>query len=311
MDQQDQAAQLAALLSNIMSKPQFDEKAIIALIEKHSVAPSVQRYEVKGAEPVEISGAHAKLSRVVHWLGLRVPVYLYGGAGSGKTTLAKQAAQALSLPFYQYGALMTKYDVDNRTTLQGDVLKSTFYEWFTSGGVMLLDEIDSSRPEALVQWNDAIRGGEGTVATFSNGETVKKHKDAVVIVAANTVGTGANSVYVGRNKLDAATLDGFIKLEIEYDETVETTLARGHSDWLELCRTFRQASDKLQLKVIISPRAIDFGARSLSADSSTDNFKLTVKEKIRSGMDSDQWSALCREAGQHNELVTRLGLVAL
>jgi hypothetical protein len=54
----------------------------------------------------------------------------------------------------------------------------------------------------------------------------KRHPDFVCIAAANTVGTGADRLYSGRNKLDAATLDRFAigKVLMNYDERVESIL---------------------------------------------------------------------------------------
>jgi hypothetical protein len=46
-----------------------------------------------------------------------------------------------------------------------------------------------------------------------------------VCAAANTYGTGADALYVGRNQLDAATLDRFYVVEMDYDRKLEAKLA--------------------------------------------------------------------------------------
>jgi len=50
---------------------------------------------------------------------------------------------------------------------------------------------------------------------------VARHPDTVIIATANTYGTGANRQYVGRNQLDAATLDRFAGGMIEADYSQE------------------------------------------------------------------------------------------
>lgn len=308
----DQAAQLAALFAQIMSKPQFDEAEIVKLIKEHSNAPQVQRYELPSTEAVEIQGAHEKLPEIVEWLALGVPVYLVGAAGSGKSTIAAQAAKALGRDYYEYGALMTKYDVDNRTTLQGDTIESKFYHWYKNGGVLLLDEMDSSQAAALVQWNNAIRGGAGTLATFSNGETVAKHPEAIAIAAANTVGDGASGQYVGRSRLDKATLDGFAYVTMDYDPNVLETLSRGVSLWSDLCAAFRKAAAETKSQHIISPRANDFGSRLLSAKGDdAETVRRTVRAVIKKGLDADQWRNLCTVAARHAPQVNGLDLASL
>ena len=55
---------------------------------------------------------------------------------------------------------------------------------------------------------------------------IASHKDFVCIGAANTVGTGADRMYSGRNKLDGSTLDRFMvgKVMVDYDRNVEEQL---------------------------------------------------------------------------------------
>jgi cobaltochelatase CobS len=50
---------------------------------------------------------------------------------------------------------------------------------------------------------------------------VAKHKDFVLIAGANTIGQGADRQYVGRQQIDAATLDRFVLLDWPYDPRIE------------------------------------------------------------------------------------------
>jgi len=87
-----------------------------------------------------------------------------------------------------------------------------------------------------------------------NGKTVKKHKNFVFICAANTYGKGADRRYVGRNALDAATLDRFIVIDFNYDEALEDSLC-GNKEWLKKVRKIRAKAEELKLDIVVSPRA--------------------------------------------------------
>lgn len=308
----DAGAQLAALIGQLAGQS-VNEDRVKQLIKENAAAPVIQRYELPGdLPPVDIQGAHEKLPEIVDWLAAGVPVYLVGPAGSGKSTIAAQAAQALGREYFEYGAIMTKYDLDNRTTLTGEVIESAFYTWFTCGGVLLLDEMDSAQAAALVQWNNAIRGGAGTRATFSNGETAEKHPDAVVIAAANTVGDGASAQYVGRTRLDKATLDGFVYVTMDYDTKILETLSRGHDQWRAICDAYRMAALANNSQHIISPRAYDFGARLLSGKGETDDaLKQAARAVLKKGLDRDQWRNLSTTAARHAQQIDQLDLASL
>ena len=131
---------------------------------------------------------------------------LVGPAGSGKTTLAAQVAQALNLEFYFTGALQTKYDIIGFIDGNGIYHRTAFRNAFENGGVFLWDEIDSSDARAMVAFNSAL---ENDTADFPDGN-VKRHPDFISIASANTYGRGADRMYIGRNHLDAATLDRFV-----------------------------------------------------------------------------------------------------
>ena len=57
----------------------------------------------------------------------------------------------------------------------------------------------------------------------------KQHKDFVLVASANTVGKGANRIYVGRNAQDEASLDRFRigQVEMDYDRALEAIKETG------------------------------------------------------------------------------------
>lgn len=272
----DTAIQLTKLIASLLPQQQssgVDEKTLIALIKKHATK-TIEVKHIDLDETIEIKGAHPALETLVTMLKVRRRVYLVGPAGSGKTTLAVQAAKALGLDFYSTGAVMAPYELLGTLTAHGDYKETVLYRAYKNGGVWLGDEIDGYSPRALLAINQLLAND---VFTFPNGETVNKHADFVAVVAANTKGHGATREYCGRVQLDGASLDRFVELEVGYDEVLETRLAcaefmkfGGTSDdvpisWSYTVQGYRHAALKIGSIHIISPRASIDGAALLAA----------------------------------------------
>ena len=93
---------------------------------------------------------------------------------------------------------------------------------------------------------------------------IEKHKDFIIVLAGNTFGGGGTIDYVGRNKIDAATLDRFAFIYIDYDEKLENALS-SNADWCSLVQAYRQRAIDKKIRTIISPRATFNGEKLLSA----------------------------------------------
>ena len=91
---------------------------------------------------------------------------------------------------------------------------------------------------------------------------IKRHKNFYCIAAANTYGQGADRQYVGRNQLDAASIDRFIFIDWKYDETLERKLAN-NDKWVDYVQSIRRVIEKKEIRHIVSPRASFFGAKLL------------------------------------------------
>ena len=135
-------------------------------------------------EPGIVSGIrHKMFDPVLQIASLGINQMLVGPAGSGKTTLAAQVAQALNLEFYFTGALQTKYDIIGFIDGNGIYHRTAFRNAYENGGVFLWDEIDSSDARAMVAFNSAL---ENDSADFPDGN-VKRHPDFISIASANTL----------------------------------------------------------------------------------------------------------------------------
>jgi MoxR-like ATPase len=287
----------AAVAGAMASMPQpsadLDEERIIELIQTYSAQPAVITFEVRDGEGVRerITGLqHKQTPDVLGWLIAGVNVWLAGPAGSGKTTMAEQCAKALSLEFYSTGAVQNEYKLTGFIDAEGRTVRTAFREAFEHGGLFLWDEIDASAANALVAFNQALANES---FPFPDG-IVKKHPDFIAVAAANTFGNGATVEYVGRNRIDGATLDRFAQIEIEYDETLERELANqihpefGRS-WAIDVQSYRRAAKALGLRHLITPRASINGAKALRIGLPRTD---VVNNLIRRGLDKASWEKL-------------------
>lgn len=279
----DEAQQIAALMASLARKNPgaMDEakvRALIAEILKESGAGRESLSVTVGDLPaVEMDGQHESFPLLLAVAAARVPCMLVGPAGSGKTSAAHAAANALGLSFYcmSVGPQTSKSDFKGYRDANGLYHRTPLREAYEGGGVFLIDEIDAALPGTLTEMNAALAN---QFYTFGDGVRVDRHPDFIPVAAANTFGTGADRQYVGRNQLDAATLDRFFSLEWGYDEAFEAALvgikrARtyqtpGDSDmcpteWYEYVVSVRAAIATAKIRHVVSPRATIYGARLL------------------------------------------------
>ena len=213
--------------------------------------------EVKGLR-------HASLDKLILVASQKQPVLLVGMAGTGKTHAAEQVAEALGLEHYtmSVGAQTSKSDIIGYMHASGGYVPTMFRKAYEEGGVFLMDEIDAGNANVLIQVNAALSNG---LCAFPD-KMVKKHKDFIFVASANTFGNGANRQYVGRNQLDAATLDRFTTIVWNVDDKLEGDMVDNYkfgSAWLEVVRSLRNKANADQMRVLITPRATVKGAQLL------------------------------------------------
>ena len=203
----------------------------------------------------DLGTQHFQFEKLSKYVQTKNNIFLVGSAGSGKTTAARNIAKALNIKFYFTGAINSEYKLTGFIDAQGRIVNTEFRKAYENGGLFLFDEIDASFPQAILAFNAALANN---YMDFPDRK-VKRHKDFYCIAAANTFGTGADRQYVGRNQLDAATLDRFITLNWEIDETLEHELAKNY-EWVNYVQKARKAASKIGERHIISPRASMQGA---------------------------------------------------
>ena len=204
---------------------------------------------------VELEGiVHEKFDSVLKFVQANEPVFLTGPAGSGKNVLCQQVAKALGLNFYFSNAVTQEYKITGFTDAMGVFHESQFFKAFKNGGLFMLDEMDASIPEVLIILNAAIANRYFDFPAPIG--YVEAHPNFRVVAAGNTFGNGADYDYVGRNQLDAASLDRFAQVRVDYDPRIEEGCANGDSDLLNFCRKFRSATKKAGIRTVVSYRAI-------------------------------------------------------
>lgn len=209
---------------------------------------------------VRIDTAHQMLPIVLQMVVAGGVPFMVGPAGSGKTTLAQQIAKALKLDFYMAARVTAEFKLMGFVDAHGNVVRTQFREAYENGGVFLFDEVDASDPDAMTAFNAALSNG---VADFPDG-MVAMHKDFYAMAAGNTFGRGADRQYVGRNQLDAATLDRFDVVEIDYDEQFELEISPDR-EWTKYVQAVRAAVEIAKVRHVVSPRASIRGGKLLAS----------------------------------------------
>lgn len=209
---------------------------------------------------------HKQLEDLIKMVGQDLPLLMVGMAGTGKTHAAEQVAQALNLPFYamSVGAQTSKSDIIGFMHAGGEYVGTLFRQAYEHGGVFLMDEVDAGNANVLIQVNAAL---SNHYCAFPDG-MVKRHPDFRFIGTANTYGNGANRMYVGRNQLDAATLDRFTVMNWDIDSELEGAMVSGIKDgakWHKAIVALRLYIEDNQIRTLVTPRATVRGAKLLSS----------------------------------------------
>lgn len=196
---------------------------------------------------------HKDFDKIIQFTSQKIPLLLKGPAGIGKNICVEQAAKALNLELYRCNSPQDKFELRGFIDANGVYQETAYYKAFTKGGMLLLDEMDNAMATALIAVNDAISNGE---EEFPNGKKTM-HKDFRVVATANTWGNGKSSEYIGRNKIDAATLDRFVCWEFSYDKDLERLLYPD-DEILEVFWELRRVATENNLKQIFSMRGIKY-----------------------------------------------------
>lgn len=257
-------AALSAAMEEATPSAALDEGRVRELIAEAQLPQQTTLYHhidltKSDGTKIEIEGVRHKLfPKALSVIGCGLNLYLCGPAGSGKTTLGENIAEALGLTFEFNGAITSKFELFGFKDAAGTYHPTAFRRAFENGGIYLADEIDAWAPQPLLSLNAALANGWCDFPDMM----VKKHPDFRMMAAANTWGQGADREYVGRNQLDAASLDRFVFLAMDYDTDLERQIC-GNADWARRVQSIRKAVFSQKARMVVSPRASIHGAKLL------------------------------------------------
>lgn len=293
------AAILEAL--NNTNKGAVDYDIIFNYIDEKIQQTDITKIQVNNEAPKEIDGIlHSSFNDAYFWALQRVPIYLFGEAGTGKNILSQQIAEAMGLEFYYAGSLQFKSDLEGFVDAAGNYVETDFYKAFTKGGVFLLDEIDGTSAEVLVAFGAALAN---RYYDFPKYGKLKAHENFVIVAAGNTKGRGANEAYNGRYQLDASTLDRFAFINMEYDERIELQACGGDKELLNFFHNLRECVKYSSLTYTVSPRAMQRVYMCVSAGV---DFKKAIKQALIGSWDSDDITMIFNQLNKENKYAKML-----
>ena len=261
------AAPLAAQLASDTQKQIDALRADLAKLVQAN-KPTVTAFQINGAAPVQLPQGeteHAALKEVLEYIACGLNVYLTGPAGSGKTTAAEQAAKVLfpeaneehngRTSNARFASLSCSDDI-SAGDIYGRLLPilengekvlkfcpAPFLDIYQHGGIFLFDEIDTAAPEVLININKALSQDSIDVP---NAGRIYKHPRCYLMAAGNTTGQGATADYSARAKLDAATLNRFVFVRVNYDLALENRIIDAEAGDEARAQIVKTARDRIR-----------------------------------------------------------------
>jgi len=268
-------------------------KNMISKLEKKIEEGQGGEIKIISHEPKDITlkdeHYHPQFKNIAQMLPIAKQVMLVGDAGTGKTFVANQVADALELKFKHISCSggMSEGMLIGKMLFDGTFVSTDFLDCYENGGVFLLDEMDSADANLLVVLNSALANGYLSVPNRKESPTAKRHDSFFLIACCNTFGTGNGSrVYAGRNRLDGATLDRFYTIDFDYDRKLETKLAGTQQVMKDAIWRLRDEVKRQRLDKVVSTRWIQQGQMTLdNTDKSLGEF---IEEKTLSWTDAEK-----------------------
>jgi len=218
------------------------------------------------------------LKTLMMGLEMRIPTYLWGHAGTGKTTIYEQIAAYTRRPLFrvQHTANMEEEHIvggwrlrDGKTHFElGPLAMAMKYGW-----LYMADEYDFGRPEVTSVYQ-AVLEGKPLVIKEADPENrvIKPHPDFRIVATGNTNGQGDETgLYTGTNLQNSANYERFgvvQKMDYMAKELEERLVSQqgkipmaDAKKLVDFAKRIREEFDGGRLGNPISPRSLIYAAK--------------------------------------------------
>ncbi len=245
----------AKSISGKIGIDQLDEE-----LKKRLAAVSVIQYQLPN-QPVGPAVAQSEIpvfQKIVDDVVLGQNVFLVGGAGTGKTTLAQNVAAALGREYMTINCSQwtAPTEIIGGQTLDG-YQEGKLIEAWKQGFILILDELPKIDPNTAGLFNDALAKSKipESVIFNSRKEHFSKHPNFAVIATGNIWPNTESMAYGANNKQDLSLLDRFAGSVYAIEKNTELEIKVVGSELLwSWCSELRTAIETLKYESQISMR---------------------------------------------------------
>jgi hypothetical protein len=244
--------------------------------------PSVIEIRRQDAPTVRVENAHYLMARVLKLLAAGIHVYLYGPAGSGKTTMALQACRALGKPDSEIDTLdgsTAKSALLGWRSPTGEHMETAFTRCYATGQGYIADELDNAPAPIQSIKNSALANGHAP----AGWGMIQRHDGFVYVGTGNTPGRPTPQ-FPDRKRMSAAFADRLYFLYVPIDPAIEcragglpipTAPKREErtctpAQWVGWVQNVRAWCAQHAPEVMVTPRASLTGLSALAAGETPD-----------------------------------------